>query len=326
MKSEFQIDVPKLETKKRLDVFIFEFLESQDSGRYSRSEVQNAIFQGACFVNERAVQKSGLLLKGGEQIQIAIESPSTDILPDAAVKFDVLYEDEVLLVINKPAGLVVHPAPGVKGKTLVHGIVNRIQGNEINESPERPGIVHRLDKDTSGAMVVAKTMKAKRNLQDQLKEPRTMKRVYHAICLGAPKKKSGISLGFDDDQKQIRGTISTSIDRHPYNRIKYTVSDSPNARRAVSHFRVLEVKGSLALIEFTLETGRTHQIRVHAEFAGCPIMGDPVYGAQKSSVPKSLNSSLYTRQMLHARSLSFLHPLSGEVLEFIAPYPDDFRF
>jgi 23S rRNA pseudouridine1911/1915/1917 synthase len=326
MRSEFVISVPESAGRIRLDVFICEFLEKEAPGSFSRSVVQNAITGGGCFVDEKCSKKAGQYLSGGELVKILIQSPVSDVLPDPDVQFDVLYEDDAVIVISKPPGLVVHPAPGVKGSTLVHGIVDRIRRDERDESPERPGIVHRLDKDTSGVMVVAKTAQSKRHLQGQLREPRTMKRVYHAICHGVPKNRRGVSTVFDDIRNQLKGTITASIIRHPHNRIRYQVSESPDARHAVSHFRILEVREPASLIEFTLETGRTHQIRVHAEYAGCPIIGDTVYGPKKSSIPGGVSLFNRSRQMLHARSLAFVHPVSGELVTFTSPYPDDFTF
>lgn len=331
MKSEFKITVPELDSKKRLDVFIFEYLNGLDFDSFSRSEIQTSIASGLCSVNNKPILKSGSVLKGSEEITISIEVAQSDVVPDPTVEFGVLYEDEYLLVIDKPAGLVVHPAPGVKGSTLVHGILGRLSKEALDESPERPGIVHRLDKDTSGVMVVAKTAKAKRHLQNQLKAPRTMKRIYHAICLGVPKVKRGVRVSYDEEQMQVKGTITASIDRHPHKRIRYIVSESSEAREAISHYRVLKAKDSLSLIEFTLETGRTHQIRVHAEYASCPILGDPVYGPVKSTLPKDFLVKFskirpLERQMLHAHVLSFIHPETGDLLEFKAEYPSDFIF
>lgn len=333
-----RLEIQVKDSGSRLDKVLISYLNEKYEQEYSRSFISDAIKAGQCRINGALVSKTGTSLREGDIVEISLNQIKSDLTPDANVDFEIIYEDDSILVINKPAGLVVHPAPGVYGSTLVHGILHLLSENELSNSPkdkERPGIVHRLDKDTSGLMVVAKTALAKRNLQDQLQEPRTMNRVYHAICIGQPSKRSGVSLSFDGDNEQVHGTIDTHLMRHPTNRVKYTVAMSDNSnskgrsiksRRAISHFRILRGGSPYSLYEFKLETGRTHQIRVHAEYLKTPILGDPVYGPSKSAYEKKILSESLSlgRQMLHARKLSFKHPITNQDLEFHADCPADF--
>jgi 23S rRNA pseudouridine1911/1915/1917 synthase len=319
--------VPILVSPLRLDVFLTEYFQSLDPDRYSRALIQEAIQSGTCLVNKSVVKKTGFKLKGNEGIEIVIQASTTTLIPDPEVKFEIVYEDDDILVVNKPPGLVVHPAPGVKESTLVHGIISHLQEVLMDdEAPERPGIVHRLDKDTSGVMVIAKNSRAKRNLQLQLKAPRTMKRVYHALCVGVPKERDGVVFHFDEEEGIITGRIDAPIIRHPYNRVRYMISKDKRGREALSHFRVLKAESYFSCIEFTLATGRTHQIRVHAEYMGCPIIGDPQYGPLVSTLPNQVLNRISSirRQMLHAMRLSFIHPSTNEKVSFEGSLPDDF--
>jgi 23S rRNA pseudouridine1911/1915/1917 synthase len=217
---------------------------------------------------------------------------------------DILYEDECLIIINKPSNLVVHPAPGHPSGTLVNALLFHCQDLAGIGGKERPGIVHRLDKDTTGAMVVAKTDFAHQHLQGQLKA-KTAYREYWGVVIGSP--------------SEDKGVIEQPIGRHPVDRKKMAILDlEKGGREAITNWQVLERLGNYTLMEFRLKTGRTHQIRVHSRYLGCPILNDPLYGSGHS-----IGVNL-TGQVLHARKLSLIHPISGETLQAIAPLPTEF--
>jgi 23S rRNA pseudouridine1911/1915/1917 synthase len=234
-------------------------------------------------------------LEGGEEVEVELE-PGPDA-PEglAAEELDVrvVYEDEHLLVVDKPAGLVVHPAPGHASGTLVHGLVGRVAGGE----PERPGIVHRLDRDTSGLMVLARTAEAHQRLQALVRR-RALERHYLALVCGRPRSR--------------RGRIEAPIGRDRHDPLRHSL-DTDTPREAVTHFELVELLPRHALLDVRLETGRTHQIRVHLEAIGLPVAGDPVYGR-----PGELGLD---RQFLHAARLAFPHPVSGERVETESPLP-----
>jgi len=234
--------------------------------------------------------------------------PATEALPDASIQFPVLFEDEWLLVLDKPAGLVVHPARGHEDGTLVNGLLARdgfdIEGEEGDQA--RPGIVHRLDKGTSGVMVVAKHERSREGLK-ALFERHDIERSYLAIAVGHP----------------APGTLDTLHGRHPRDRLRFSTHVS-SGRRAVTHVALVETLGPCSLVRCTLQTGRTHQIRVHlAEVAGAPLLGDPLYGKSiKDPALRALDQAL-GRQALHAAVLGFVHPITGENLRFETAWPDD---
>jgi 23S rRNA pseudouridine1911/1915/1917 synthase len=217
---------------------------------------------------------------------------------------DILYEDEDLLVLNKPRGLVVHPAPGHASGTLVHALLAHCPHLSGINGELRPGIVHRLDKDTTGALVIAKHDQAHQHLQAQI-QAKTARRIYLGVVFGRP--------------AQSQGTISAPIGRHPVDRQKMAVLPPGQGRAAVTHWQVLERLGNYTLMQFELETGRTHQIRVHAAHLHLPIVGDPLYTRSKTS-PVKLSG-----QALHAWKLSFVHPRTGQPLQFTAPLPEEFE-
>jgi 23S rRNA pseudouridine1911/1915/1917 synthase len=240
----------------------------------------------------------------GDRLQIVIPIPKQLDLQPEAIPLDILYEDESLIIINKPAGLVVHPAPGHETGTLVNALLFHCDNLAGIGGVQRPGIVHRLDKDTTGAIVVAKTDYAHQHLQAQIKA-KTARREYWGIVYGSLHDTEGI--------------IDLPIARHPVDRQKMAVvSLEKGGRNAVTHWRVLEKFGNYTLMEFLLETGRTHQIRVHFAHIGHPLVGDPVYSSS-SNLKVNLSG-----QVLHARKLTLEHPLSGKLIEAIAPLPDDF--
>lgn len=292
-------------------------LEVQDSGdrldRYlasqlhdlSRSRLQSLISQGHVKVNENTCTSKKITVTRGDRIHIHIPPAEPLDLQPAEIALEVLYEDNELLIINKPAGLVVHPAPGHAADTLVNALLAHCDTLAGIGGVQRPGIVHRLDKDTTGAIAIAKTDHAYQHLQAQLKA-KTARRDYLGIVYGVCKTESG--------------TIDLPIGRHPIDRKKMAVVPlEKGGRSAVTHWQIKERLGNYTLMHFQLETGRTHQIRVHSAHIGHPIVGDPVY-----SSGRSLGVNL-PGQALHAWKLQLEHPVSGEIIEAIAPLPAAFN-
>jgi 23S rRNA pseudouridine1911/1915/1917 synthase len=281
----------------RIDVFIAENMES-----LSRSGVQRLIEEGHVRLNGGAV-KANYKLRAKDIIDIEVpEVKAVEILPED-IPLDILYEDEDVIVVNKPQGMVVHPAPGHTTGTLVNALMHHF-GDALSgiNGEKRPGIVHRIDKDTSGVLMIAKNDAAHQSLAQQLAE-HSITRKYNAIVFN----------GFQEDE----GTVDQPIGRNPLDRKKMAVTQK-HSRRAVTHYRVLERMGNFTLIEAQLETGRTHQIRVHLTFIGHPLLGDGVYGPKKQ--PFHLDG-----QALHARVLGFMHPTTGKYMEFEAPLPGNFE-
>lgn len=280
----------------RLDAFLASQLDD-----FSRSSISKSIEKGLVLVNGKKVSKS-YKISDGDEIELTIEDPvETDILPQD-IKLDIVYEDEHLLVVNKPKGMVVHPAAGNYTDTLVNALMYHCKDSlsGIN-GVLRPGIVHRIDKNTSGLLIVAKNDNAHNHLAKQIKE-HSFTREYITIVYGNIK----------DDM----GTVNAPIGRHLVDRKKMCVTEK-NSRNAVTHYEVLERFGDYTLLKCKLETGRTHQIRVHMAYIGHPVAGDDVYGPKK--VIKSLNG-----QCLHAQKIGFIHPVSQEYLEFSSDIPDVF--
>ena len=301
--------VGKDQEGERLDVFLGTVIE-----QLSRTRIQQLIRQGSIQVNQTP-SKPGYRIKEGDLVHLHIPPPRTPqgIKPEK-VPFGVVYEDDSILVVNKPPGVVVHPAPGHQTGTLVHGLLDYCKDLAGIGGELRPGIVHRLDKDTSGLMVVAKSQRAYQRLARQFKKGR-VKKEYHAIVYGIP--------------RAICGTIEAPIGRHRYKRKEMSV-DLAKGRYAVSDWKKIgEYGGRFALVLVRIKTGRTHQIRVHLAYMGHPIVGDPVYGHGKNwwKNTKSWASGIplegVSRQMLHAYRLAFVHPDSGEEMRFEAGYPPD---
>jgi 23S rRNA pseudouridine1911/1915/1917 synthase len=266
----------------------------------SRTFVQKLLKNGRITVNGQIV-KASYLLQAGDLVAVDFEAPAPPTVEAENIPLDILYEDQDLVVVNKPRGMVVHPAPGNQQGTLVNALLNYCTDLSGIGGVIRPGIVHRLDKDTSGVLVVAKNDQAHLALARQLKQ-RTMVRLYLALAHGrlpAPE-----------------GTISAPIARHPVHRKKMAVR--ADGRPATTHYRVIEELGPYTLLQVELTTGRTHQIRVHLQHIGHPVAGDQVYG--RKTEPFSI-----TGQALHAAVLRFLHPRTGQSLEFTAPLPADFQ-
>lgn len=265
----------------------------------SRSYVQHLIKDGHITLNGQMV-KTGQILKSGDIIEIkTVEAKKLDI-EAVNLNLDVVYEDDDLAVINKPSGLIVHPASTTKEATLVHGLLHQMDELSSINGVIRPGIVHRIDKDTSGLLVVAKNDMAHQALSEDL-QVHDILRVYIAIVYG--------------QFKENEGTIDAPIARHPKNRLKMTVISS--GKTAKTQFKVLERFDRYSLLELKLETGRTHQIRVHMSYIGHPVVGDPLYG------PKEVVGN--SGQFLHARTLSFMHPIKKEQMTFTAELPLEFQ-
>lgn len=268
---------------------------------FSRSYLQKLLKDQQVFVNEKTV-KSNYKVQTGDSVRILLpDMEEPDIVPQE-IPLDILYEDDFLLVVNKPKGMVVHPSAGHMEGTLVNAVLAHCRGNlsGIN-GVLRPGIVHRIDKDTTGALLICKDDATHRDLAEQLKV-HSIKRRYRAIAYGS--------------FKENEGTVEGPIGRHPTDRKKMSINYK-NGKDAVTHYRVLERFKNAAYIECSLETGRTHQIRVHMSSIGHPLLGDEVYGSGRN--PYHLQG-----QALHAMVLGFVHPHTGEYMEFEAPLPDYF--
>ena len=267
----------------------------------TRAMVQKLIENGSITVNGKPT-KNNYKLKAGDRIEIVSEEPKDANIEAEDIALDIVYEDESLLVVNKPQGMVVHPAPGNYSGTLVNALMHHCKGNlsGIN-GVLRPGIVHRIDKDTSGLLLVAKTNEAHLSLSEQIQK-KTVKREYICVCEGIVKPK--------------RGIVDAPIGRDPSNRLKMAVTPI-NSKHAVTHFEVIEHFENASLVKCVLETGRTHQIRVHMQYIGHPVMGDPMYAKAN---PMNLQG-----QALHARVIGFDHPACGEYMEFAVEPPEYFE-
>jgi 23S rRNA pseudouridine1911/1915/1917 synthase len=279
---------------ERIDKFIADSLEEG----YSRTQIQQWVKDGCAKVNDREV-KANYKLHANDMIVLQIPEAIELEIEAEALDLDVVYEDSDLIVINKPRGMVVHPAPGHYNGTLVNGLMYHCRDLSGINGVMRPGIVHRIDKDTSGLLMAAKNDLAHAGLAEQLKN-HTVTRKYAAIV-------QGVIL-------HDHGTVDAPIGRDPYDRKLYTVTER-NSKQAVTHFVVKERLPENTLVELKLETGRTHQIRVHMKFIHHALVGDPAYGRGKNEY--------VIGQALHAEVLGFNHPRSGEYMQFTAPMPED---
>ncbi len=280
---------------QRLDKWISE----KDIG-LTRSAVQNLILSGNVYVNQKIAVKNYKLRKG-DSVKVIIPEPIAQDITAENIPLDIVYEDSSLLVVNKPKGMVVHPAPGNYSGTLVNALMHHC-GNSLSgiNGVIRPGIVHRIDKNTSGLLIVAKNDTAHQGLAEQIKAHSFM-REYEAVAMG--------------NFKEADGTIDAPIGRHHADRKKMCVTDK-NSKNAVTHYHVIEQYEKCAYIRLRLETGRTHQIRVHLSYKGHPILGDDVYGKPYKGIEG---------QCLHARKIGFVHPESKEYMEFDSELPDYFK-
>ena len=278
----------------RLDKFISEQLSD-----LSRTRVKELIQDQNILVNEK-VEKVSYKIQDGDKIEITVPAVKPLDIVAENIPLDIVYEDDDVIVVNKPQGMVVHPAPGHPDHTLVNALLYHTQ--DLAQSPEgfRPGIVHRIDKDTSGLLMIAKNATARESLEQQLAN-KTNKRIYWAIVHG----------NFSEEQ----GSIDAPIGRNPYDRKKMAVVE--NGKKAITHFKVLKQFKGYSLIECQLETGRTHQIRVHLDYIGHAVAGDPLYGPRKTLKGNG--------QFLHAKILGFKHPKTGKWLEFSGEPPKIFQ-
>ena len=297
----------------RVDKFLMARIENA-----TRNKIQQAAKAGSIFVGDNIV-KSNYKVKGGDAVKVLFSHPPYEnLLVPEPIPLDVVFEDEVLVVLNKPAGLVVHPGHGNYSGTLLNGLLHHFKQLPKNAN-DRPGLVHRIDKDTSGLLVVAKTDTAMTHLAKQFFD-KTSERKYTALVWG--------------DVKEDAGTITGAIGRHPKNRLQMAVfEDNSQGKEAVTHYQVLERFGYVTLLECQLETGRTHQIRAHMKHFGHTLFNDARYGGD--SILKGTSFSKYKqfvencftllpRQALHAKTLGFIHPVSGKLMQFDSSLPDDF--
>ncbi len=286
-----------LDAGKRLDKFLSEKIED-----ITRSYVAKIIEEGGITVNGK-VAKASYKLKEGDELNVNIPEPEELMVEAEDISLDIVYEDEDLLVVNKPQGMVVHPAPGNYTGTLVNALLHHCK-EELSgiNGVMRPGIVHRIDKNTSGLLMVAKTNRAHISLAEQIKE-HSFSRRYKAIVHGK--------------FKSPEGTVDAPIGRNKKNREKMCVTQE-NSKNAVTHYKVIEEFENTSLVECILETGRTHQIRVHMAHLGHPVMGDDVYGRKNEKF--NLKG-----QLLHAYLVGFVHPVTKEYMEFTVPLPARFE-
>lgn len=292
------LTVPDSSTNQRLDRYLAEQFQE-----YTRSFLQKLIENGSVCINGKPVTKNGTKLNAEDEISVTLPEPEPLTVEPEDIPLDILYEDADVILINKPKGMVVHPAPGHTGGTIVNALLYHCKDSlsGIN-GVLRPGIVHRIDMDTTGVIIACKNDMAHNSIAAQLKE-HSITRRYYAIVHG--------------NFKEDTGTVDAPIGRDPYQRKRMAINQK-NGKPAVTHYRVLQRFGNYTWIECRLETGRTHQIRVHMTSIGHPLLGDTLYGPQKC--PFSLQG-----QTLHAYVLGFIHPRTGQYMEFQAPLPDYFR-
>ena len=312
----YRFEADKGQSLLRIDKFLVNRLEGT-----SRSRIQSAAEAGNIFVNSSPV-KSNYKVKPNDVITILLPQPPREIeLIPQDIPLNIVFEDDDLIVLNKEPGMVVHPGVGNYSGTMVNALLFHLRDNPLFISGNlRPGLVHRIDKDTSGVLVVAKNEIAMNKLARQFYE-KTSKRTYHAIIWGNPENDIG--------------TIEGNIGRNPKDRKKmYVFADGSNGKQAVTHYTVLERFGYTSLVECRLETGRTHQIRVHFQYAGHPLFNDPEYGGNRILRGTTFTKyrqfvencfKILPRQALHAKSLGLIHPSTGEELFFDSDIPDDMK-
>ncbi len=298
----------------RVDKFLMNFIENA-----TRSKIQKGIKNGGVLVNENIV-KANYKVKPNDVIRVVFEHPPHEnLLVAEDLPINIVYEDDDVIVVNKAPGMVVHPGHGNYSGTLVNGLIHHVE-NLPSNSNERPGLVHRIDKDTSGLLVVAKNENAMTKLTEQFFN-KTTERLYYALVWG--------------NVKEDQGTIEGNIGRHPKNRLQMTVfPDGESGRHAVTHYKVIERFSYVTLVECRLETGRTHQIRVHLKYIGHTLFNDERYGGEK--ILKGTTFTKYKqfvdncfkvmpRQALHAKTLGFIHPTTNKMMRFESEIPADFQ-
>ncbi|MEM8845546.1 MAG: RluA family pseudouridine synthase [Bacteroidota bacterium] len=310
----FRFVAAKGQEPLRVDKFLMNFIENA-----TRNKIQQAAKQGHIWVNDTVV-KQNYRVKAGDEVKVLFEHPPYEfLLTPEDIPLDIVYEDDTLLVVNKPAGMVVHPGHGNYSGTLINALVHHFENLPKNSS-NRPGLVHRIDKDTSGLLVIAKTEEAMTHLAKQFFE-KSSEREYIALVWG----------NVEEDE----GTIEGHIGRNPKNRLQMTVfPEGDNGKEAVTHYKVLERLGYVTMVSCKLETGRTHQIRVHMKYLGHTLFNDERYGGDK--ILKGTTFTKYKqfventfkilpRQALHARTLGFEHPKTGEFMKFDSELPEDMQ-
>jgi len=295
---EYDLTVAGHDVGKRLDLFLMEFSKADNLG-LSRTAIQKLISSGRIKAKSAVQIKPHYKVKAGDEFKIILAEKKTDSLFAEDIPLDIIYEDDYLAVINKPAGLVVHPAPGNPAHTLVNALLSHFK-TLSGISPQRPGIVHRLDKETSGILVVAKDNATHLALAEQF-AAHSIKRRYVALVKGR--------MEFDEN------IIELPIGRHPYKRKNMAVGFTTKTRYAKTYYRTLKRAKEFSLLELKPFTGRTHQLRVHLAFVGHPILGDTKYG----------KNNTFSRLALHAQYLGFIHPHTGRFVEFSCAAPEEFR-
>ena len=313
-----ELSVPPEWSAKRIDAFV----AAHAPDHLSRMAVQSLLRRGFVLLDGKPPKGTSTRVAEGQSVSFAVPLPDDAAPEPQDIPLDILFEDEDLVVLSKPAGLVVHPAPGYPDGTLVNALLHHCRGQLSGiGGVKRPGIVHRLDRDTSGVMVAAKSYRAHVGLQEQFADhgrSGPLRRAYRALVWGEPSRKIG--------------TVDAPLGRHPQSRTKRAVvgPEAPDAKEAITHFTVLEPLGEATLLECRLETGRTHQIRVHMAHSGHPLLGDREYGRHFETKAVKLDDgarnalSRLGRQALHAFELGFAHPATGEAMLFEAPLPPDF--
>jgi 23S rRNA pseudouridine1911/1915/1917 synthase len=297
-----KIFVQPSESGERLDIFL------AGKAGITRSQIQKLIEQGRVLVNEKSLPRN-YRIKPDDFISVQIEEKNNEELIPQPITIPILYKDEHLVVVDKPSGMVVYPAAGHGSGTLMNALAFHCERLAAPGGPLRPGVVHRLDKDTSGVMIVALSDKAYYDLIEQFRQ-RTINRKYIALVYG--------------HFKEDTGEISLKIGRSESDRKKMS-TQARRGKEAVTRWKVLRRFGQATLIEAKLGTGRTHQIRVHFASIGHPVLGDGTYGKKVEVEIKSKQKITFPRQMLHAEMLGFIHPVTGEYLEFSSPVPEDMR-
>lgn len=292
--------VEESQSGMRLDKFLTEIYPDQ-----TRSFLQKLVKSGEIKVNGKPVIKAGFVVEGGDQVSASIPTPQAVEIEAENIPLDILYEDADVLIVNKPKGMVVHPSAGHYSGTLVNAIMYHCADSLSGINGEiRPGIVHRIDMDTTGALIICKNDAAHVDIAEQIKE-HTVTRRYRGIVCGVV--------------KEDEGTIEGAIGRHPTQRKKMAINEK-NGKPAITHYKVLQRFAKYTYMEFRLETGRTHQIRVHMASIGHPLLGDELYGNPKNLAMKGLQG-----QTLHAMVIGFVHPTTHEYMEFKAPLPKYFQ-